>query len=262
VQRCRCVIQDRLLVPSIPKTYKVNVKIFLFYQLSHSITSLALLSSITKFTMDEDDLSMLLGVIQAGTIAALEIVQHEEQKSFFKTDHRTLPRSQRRIFRHHEALNCIRRDYLGKKEDLTTLFFGAEFTWMFRVSRGRFRVLMEVVMGSGYDFLKLSPQDGFERCSTEARLLLPLKTFAYGVPPHTFIDYFQMSAEYARDCCLHFAKAVKGIYTKEYLRCPTKSDLKSITRLHKQIHGTDGMLGSLDCTHTYWKNCPKAWQGS
>ena len=22
------------------------------------------------------------------------------------------------------------------------------------------------------------------------------------------------------------------------------------------------MLGSLDCSHTYWKNCPKAWQGS
>jgi hypothetical protein len=22
------------------------------------------------------------------------------------------------------------------------------------------------------------------------------------------------------------------------------------------------MIGSLDCTHTFWKNCPKAWQGS
>jgi hypothetical protein len=69
---------------------------------------------------------MLLIVIQAGTIAALEIVQHEEQKNFLKTDHRTLPRSQRQIFRHDEALNCIRRDYLGKKEDLTTPLFGAE----------------------------------------------------------------------------------------------------------------------------------------
>jgi hypothetical protein len=22
------------------------------------------------------------------------------------------------------------------------------------------------------------------------------------------------------------------------------------------------MIGSLDCTHMFWKNCPKAWQGS
>jgi hypothetical protein len=24
----------------------------------------------------------------------------------------------------------------------------------------------------------------------------------------------------------------------------------------------EGFVGSLDCTHTYWKNCPKAWQSS
>jgi hypothetical protein len=33
-------------------------------------------------------------------------------------------------------------------------------------------------------------------------------------------------------------------------------------KLHKAAHGVDGMIGSLDCTHTFWKNCPKAWQGS
>jgi hypothetical protein len=32
--------------------------------------------------------------------------------------------------------------------------------------------------------------------------------------------------------------------------------------LHKEVHGFPGMIGSLDCSHTYWKNCPKAWQGS
>ena len=33
--------------------------------------------------------------------------------------------------------------------------------------------------------------------STEARLLLPLKVLSYGVPPHAFIDYFQMSDQFA-----------------------------------------------------------------
>jgi hypothetical protein len=89
-----------------------------------------------------------------------------------------------------------------------------------------------------------------------------LKTFAYGVPPHTFIDYFQMSPQYASDCCKHFAVVIKHLYTTEFLRVPTPEDIRNILKLQKQVHGTDGLLGSLDCTHTYWKNCPKAWQGS
>ncbi|KAG7354314.1 hypothetical protein IV203_003670 [Nitzschia inconspicua] len=41
------------------------------------------------------------------------------------------------------------------------------------------------------------PPDPFGRAiaSVEARRLLPLKTLAYRVPPHTFIDFFQMSKE-------------------------------------------------------------------
>jgi hypothetical protein len=52
------------------------------------------------------------------------------------------------------------------------------------------------------------------------------------------------------------------LYTEEFLRCPTKEDLKNITKLLQVVHGTEGLLGSLDCTHTFWKNSPKGWQGS
>ena len=45
-------------------------------------------------------------------------------------------------------------------------------------------------------------------------------------------------------------------------RRPTAHDIKNITTLHKAVHGVNGMFGSLDCMHTYWKNCPVAWQGS
>jgi hypothetical protein len=71
-----------------------------------------------------------------------------------------------------------------------------------------------------------------------------------------------MSESYARKTCLEFDAAIINIYKKEFLRLPTAADLQSIDRLHKFVHGVSGMLGSLDCTHTYWKNCPKAWHGS
>ena len=34
-----------------------------------------------------------------------------------------------------------------------------------------------------------------------------------------------------------------------------------VLALHKAVLGIIGMLGSLDCMHVPWKNCPKVWQG-
>jgi hypothetical protein len=61
---------------------------------------------------------------------------------------------------------------------------------------------------------------------------------------------------------MEFDVAIKQKYEKEYLQLPDENDLKSITKLHKSVHEFDGMIGSLDCMHAVWKNCPIAWQGS
>jgi len=98
--------------------------------------------------------------------------------------------------------------------------------------------------------------------SFEAKLLLPLKTLGYGIPSHCLRDYFQMSPALAREACFRFDATISTLYAAEYLRKPTPTDLKNMVKLHRSRHKVDGMIGSIDCCHTHWKNCPTAWQGA
>ena len=217
------------------------------------------------FDDEDDDWELLMVVAQTVMNQNAAVVLHlqQQQRNKRKTDHRTLPRSTRRKWRHDEALHCIGRDYLGLPDHPDTpLFVGKNFEMMFRVSRPRFEKIMQDFANSGIPFYQCGTDCfGNEVASLEARMLLPLKTLAYGVPPHCFCDYFQMSPQFARDACKTFAQTVKALYEKEYLRLPTKTDMKNIINLHRDVHDVEGMFGSLDCMHTYWKNCPKAWQG-
>ena len=161
------------------------------------------------------------------------------------------------------ALQCIERDYLGRP-GLIPIFDGKEFDAMFRISRARFQRLRMDIGALGDPFYVHLPRDAKGRIgsSLDARLLLPIKSLAFGVPSHAFRDYFQMSKTLARDCCQNFNKIIINIYKKEYMRLPTPSDVKAIFALHKHQHKINGMGGSLDCMHTFWKNCPVAWQGN
>ncbi|KAD6119683.1 hypothetical protein E3N88_10954 [Mikania micrantha] len=53
-----------------------------------------------------------------------------------------------------------------------------------------------------------------------------------------------------------------ALYGSRYLRKPTWSDIQQIYAVHEYVHGFPGTLGSIDCTHWEWQNCPTAWRGS
>jgi hypothetical protein len=58
----------------------------------------------------------------------------------------------------------------------------------------------------------------------------------------------------------HFCSAIINIYAKEYLRRPNKEDTARILAFSEE-RGFPGMIGSLDCMHWLWKNCPIADHG-
>ena len=136
---------------------------------------------------------------------------------------------------------------------------------MFRISRTRFHRILEDVGNDNQLFYRNKEHiiKGVPTCSLEAKIILPLKALAFGVPPSCFSDYFQMSPTMANAASKQCDDVMGRLYCRENLRSATADDLKNVAKLHRCVHGVDGLLfACIDCTHTKWKNCPKVWQDS
>jgi hypothetical protein len=57
-----------------------------------------------------------------------------------------------------------------------------------------------------------------------------------------------------------FTRAVIDVFGLEYLRAPNEEDTKRLLGENEE-RGWPGMLGSIDCIHWTWKNCPATWKG-
>jgi hypothetical protein len=214
---------------------------------------------------DDSQRQQLNAAVAAAAVVVLMVLEEEEeqqQQQMVEEPMIKKRRVARRQFDYRGAYGCIMRDHLRPHNPL----FGKEFSHYFRLSRTRVQMILEDFgrYGDINPFYKTFRVDRYGRvgASLEAKVLLPLKTLAYGVAPHCFGDYFQVSKPMARECYKQFLDTMCHHYMGEYLGLPSAVDLRNIVALHKRVHGVDGMIGSLDCMQTKWKNCPVAWQQS
>jgi hypothetical protein len=100
--------------------------------------------------------------------------------------------------------------------------------------------------------------------SPTVKFLFALKLLCYGVSPSAFQDYSQMGISTAHECLKHFCCTIANNkdLTLQYHCRMNRSDAKRLSNLHEYHHGIPGMIGSLDCMHVFWKNCPVGWQGA
>ena len=57
-----------------------------------------------------------------------------------------------------------------------------------------------------------------------------------------------------------FCEGVIEVYGDEVLRYPTMEDINKLLDEGNKS-GFPGCIGSIDCMHWEWKNCPSAWKG-
>ncbi|CAM8898636.1 unnamed protein product [Rhodiola kirilowii] len=63
------------------------------------------------------------------------------------------------------------------------------------------------------------------------------------------------------ECLKKWCAQVIEHYKDRYLRSPNAADLSRLLQRAEQ-RGFPGMIGSIDCMHWEWKNCPTSWQGA
>ncbi|XP_021744228.1 uncharacterized protein LOC110710265 [Chenopodium quinoa] len=134
-----------------------------------------------------------------------------------------------------------------------------QFRRRFRMQRSLFcRIMNKVVEGDQFfqqrrnaaGKLGLSP---LQKCTAAIRML------AYSVAPDVVDEYLRIGQTTSKNALQHFCQGVITHFESDYLRKPTAEDLRKI--LHQnELRGFPGMVGSIDCMHWEWKNCPTAWK--
>ena len=97
----------------------------------------------------------------------------------------------------------------------------------------------------------LSP---LQKCTAAIRML------AYGCAGDMVDEYLRMGETTALLCLEKFTEGIINLYGEEYLRRPTPEDLQRLLDIG-EVRGFPGMIGSIDCMHWEWKNCPHSWKG-
>ena len=92
----------------------------------------------------------------------------------------------------------------------------------------------------------------YQKCTAAIRML------AYGIAGDLVDEYVRMSESTCLEAMYKFCAAVVQVFGTEYLREPNTADMTRLLAINES-RGFPGMLGSIDCMHWEWRNCPFAW---
>lgn len=157
------------------------------------------------------------------------------------------------------ARRCVMSDWLGP----VPRFADKQFERVFRITREHAEFLLTNLANHDDFWTTTFDRKRQPSICPKVKFLAAQKRLCYGISFSGFQDYFQMGESTARLCVSHLARGIVECpeISDVYLHSLTKQDARNVVAMHKEQHGIDGMLGSLDVMKVPWGNCPTAWKG-
>ncbi|XP_012700993.1 uncharacterized protein LOC105913482 [Setaria italica] len=134
------------------------------------------------------------------------------------------------------------------------------FRRRFRMNKPLFLRIVHTLSERFPYFTQRPDATGREGLSSLQKCTSAIRMLAYGTPADALDEVLKIAASTSLDILGKFAIGIIECFGNEYLRPPTTDELEKILQVN-EARGFPGMLGSIDCMHWAWKNCPKGWAG-
>ena len=128
------------------------------------------------------------------------------------------------------------------------------------MSRDLFVCLMNAVEAHDDYFVRKRNAANTLGLSCFQKVTAAFRMITYGVPADATDEYVRIGESTVLESLRRFVAAVVDIFEDEYLRYPNETDTTRLLAMGER-RGFPGMLGSIDCMHWAWKNCPYEKQG-
>ncbi|KAA1118879.1 hypothetical protein PGT21_050279 [Puccinia graminis f. sp. tritici] len=155
-----------------------------------------------------------------------------------------------------EGYQRLYKDYLSPQP----IYGDYLFRRRFRMHRPLFLKIVDDVTAHNRYFKRKCDALGRPGLYPVQKITSALRMLAYGGAADLNDEYIRIAESTSLQALNEFCSSVIELYSEEFLRYPTEEDIKQITAINSK-RGFPGMLGSVDCMHWQWKNCPAAWKG-
>ncbi|XP_072147811.1 uncharacterized protein [Setaria viridis] len=161
----------------------------------------------------------------------------------------------------------ILRDREHAHEELVSQYFSEDpiytdfmFRTRFRMRRSLFLRIVDALGKWSQYFTQRTDATNRKGLSPLIKCTAAMRMLAYGTPADSLDENLKIGKSTTLECLGIFAQGVIETFGPEFLRPPTVEETERILQFNES-RGFPGMLGSIDCMHWVWKNCPVAWRG-